>query len=45
MLLGPANNVFNANFTLHRTDKDTTPIPLMGGGGSMTKIRPTLSLD
>ena len=30
MLLGPANNVFNANFTLHRTDKDTYAYPVDG---------------
>lgn len=30
VLLGPANNVFNANFTLHRTDKDTYAYPVDG---------------
>ena len=30
VLLGPANNVFNANFTLHRTDKDTYTYPVDG---------------
>ena len=29
-LHGPANNVFNANFTLHRADKDTYTYPVDG---------------